>query len=100
MDAALPRVADAAVQLHCLTGDVHGSTADVGLRHRGGHVGVCAVIGDRLHCRIHELAGNGDADGHVGAGMLDGLEGADRPAELLTHLRVADRRGKHCLTEP
>ena len=31
--------------------------------------------------------------------MLDGLEGADGPAELVAHLRVADGRGQHCLTE-
>ena len=40
------------------------------------------------------------ADQHVGAGVLDGLERADGPAELLAHLRVADRRGQHCLRQP
>src|SRR5689334_531590 len=36
VDAALPRVSNAAVELHCLTGDVDGSAAGVSLRHRRG----------------------------------------------------------------
>ena len=38
-----------------------------------------------------------DRHQHVGAGVLDRLEGADRAAELVAHLRVGDGRGQHRL---
>ena len=62
-------------------------------------LGVGIVVDDGLHCGADELAGHGDRHEHVGARVLDGLERADGPAELLAHLRVAHRRGQHCFRQ-
>ncbi len=79
MDAAFPGVAHAAVQLHGLAGDRDGGAAGVGLGHRRGHggIGVCCAAGDLPDGVGDELAGDADLNEHVGAGVLDGLEGAD-----------------------
>ena len=59
VDAALPRVADAAVQLHCLTGDLDGRTGDVRLGHRRGGGRFRTTVGD---------GGTDEAEGDVGKG--------------------------------
>ena len=76
------------------------AAAGVRLRHRGRHVDIGSILSDGFDCSTDELAGDRDGHLHVGAGVLDSLERADRPAELAAHLRVRDRRGKHGLAEP
>ncbi len=81
MEVVLPRVADAAVDLQTILGDLIGHVADVGGDHRGDLAG---IVGPVLH-------GAGDADGSrlaglqvhriVGHDVLERLERADRPAE-------------------
>ena len=98
MDAALPRVADAAVQLHRLADDV-----DRGCRRRTPSPSTprCSRRGRRRRRRRRRRATSWRATAirhqHVGAGVLDRLERADRPAELLAHPRIRHGGGQHGL---
>ncbi|PYO25216.1 MAG: hypothetical protein DMD85_04445 [Candidatus Rokuibacteriota bacterium] len=91
MQVELPREADAAVHLDRLAADLPRRVVDVGLGHRGRELAVlgAAVEGPRgvVGRRVRVL----DLEQHLGALVADGLEGADRLAELLAHLRVLHR---------
>ena len=101
MDAALPRVADAAVQLHGLARDVDRGRAwratwpSPRPPRRSAESAATAST-----AALTSLARYRDADEHVGTGVLDGLERADGPAELVTHLHVVDGGGEHRLRQP
>ncbi len=104
MDAALPRVADAAVQLHRLARRRRPRRR----RHRTSpstpprSISRCAGGRDRRRrctASVTSSPRHADLHQHVGAGVLHRLERADRPAELLPDARVADRRGEHGLTQ-
>src|SRR5580765_4163621 len=87
----LPREADAAVDLDALAGGVTVGVGAVGLRHCGRERRLGDVVRDRPRGVVRRRLRALDLDEHVGAFVLDRLEAADRPAELLAHLRVLDR---------
>ena len=68
-----------------------------GLGHRGGSAGVGRVVADRPGGVVDRGLRALDVDHHVRALVLDGLETADRTAELLAHLGVLDRDVEHLL---
>jgi len=63
-----------------------------GLGHVGGVRATGVVLGDRQGREVGERAGAFDRHVHVGGLVLDGLEGAQRPAELhpLLHVREGE----------
>jgi len=82
--------ADPAEHLDARLGDLHRAVEADGRRDVRGEPGLVGIVLERHHgvprgCR-HRLAGLE----HLGAQVLDRLEGADPLAELLTHLRVVD----------
>ena len=83
--------ADAAVKLDRLLADEFQRLADLHLggRDRGGALLGAVEIG--RHGREHRhAAGLFAGDEHVGGAVLQGLEGADRDAELLSRLQIFD----------
>lgn len=67
--------------------------------HGGSGCHVTGVGGDGVDRRLDELAAHLDLHQHVGAGVFDGLERSDGPAELVAHLGVLDGRRQHRLGE-
>ena len=90
MQVLLPRKAQPAVQLNRLFRDVHKRGVGGGFRNRRGfRERVGPLVGDRSRV-IHGRARLLDPDQHVRRLVLDGLECADRAAELLAALGVVD----------
>ena len=80
-----------AVDLDRLAAHLPRRVAHVGLRHRGGHRRVLGVRVQGPGRVVGRRVGVLHLEEHLGAPVPDGLEGADRLAELLPHLRVLDR---------
>ena len=87
----LPREADAAVELEAVADDEALAVAGRGLGHRRGHGAAVVVLGDRERGEVGERGGPLDGEVAVGQPVLERLERADRPAELLAVLGVLER---------
>src|SRR5207253_6107300 len=78
----LPGEADAAVDLDVLGGGVEVGVRAVGLGQGGDDGQLVAVLGRSPTGVVGGRLGRLDLEQHVGALVLDGLEGPDGPAEL------------------
>src|SRR5438034_301564 len=88
VQVVFPGEADAAVHLDGVAADLARGVADVRLRHRGRERAVLGAAGERPRCVVGRRVRVLDLQQHLGALVADRLEGADRLAELLAHLRV------------
>jgi len=92
-----PGEPDAPVDLECGLRHAHAGVAAPDLRGRGGHRGVGVVGTDRPCGVVHRRAHAFDVDKYVGAAVLDRLEAADGPSELLAFFGVLDSETHHGL---
>ena len=91
VEVVLPREADAAVQLEAVAGEQPLAVAGRRLGQRRGHRPARVVLGDGEGGEVGERGGPLDREVAVGQAVLERLERADRPAELLAVLGVLER---------
>ena len=87
----LPRVADTAVDLQALLGDLVGLLPHVGVDDADDLLGGVAASAERVQGGDHRGLAGLEFEGQVGHHVLEGLERADRPAERDAVLRIVDR---------
>src|SRR5215472_184787 len=88
LDVTLPGVPHPPVDLDALLADEALAVARSRLRHGGSQRSAWIVLGHSHHGEVSGGAGLLNLDEHVGALVLDGLEGPDRLVELATVLGV------------
>src|SRR2546426_8756215 len=83
VEVVLPGEADAAVDLDGVAADLARGIAHVGLADGRGHGGVLGASVERPRRVVHGRMRVLRRHQHLGAAVTDGLEGADRLAELV-----------------